>query len=108
MCTILAIQATTLTEVTSAISKTDYNLLGFLVVCFIAAAIGFALITWWLGHNVVIPTRDRAFRHLDMVDQTMSGLNETIKTIPARMDRVENKLDDVGNRVEHIERIVAK
>jgi hypothetical protein len=38
----------------------------------------------------------------------MSGLNETIKTIPARMDRVENKLDDVGNRVEHIERIVAK
>jgi hypothetical protein len=99
-------QAPKITEVTDAIAKQDYNLVGFLVVCAIAAAVGFSLITWWLGHNVVIPTRDRAFRHLDMVDETMSGLNETIKTIPARMDRVENKLDDVGNRVEHIERIV--
>ena len=101
-------QAATITDVSNAIAKQDYNLVGFLVVCAIAVAVGFALITWWLGHNVVIPTRDRAFRHLDMVDETMSGLNETIKTIPARMDRVENKLDDVGNRVEHIERIVAK
>jgi hypothetical protein len=101
-------QAATITDVSNAIAKQDYNLVGFLVVCAVAVAIGFSLITWWLGHNVVIPTRDRAFRHLDMVDETMSGLNETIKTIPARMDRVENKLDDVGNRVEHIERIVAK
>ena len=101
-------QAPKITEVTDAIAKQDYNLVGFLVVCAIAVSIGFALITWWLGHNVVIPTRDRAFRHLDMVDETMSGLNETIKTIPARMDRVENKLDDVGNRVEHIERIVER
>lgn len=101
-------QTPTLTETVDAIGRQDYTLVGFLVVCAIAAVAGFTLITWWLGNNVVIPTRDRAFRHLDMVDETMQGLNETIKTIPARMDRVENKLDDVGNRVEHIERIVAK
>jgi uncharacterized protein YoxC len=101
-------QAPTLNEISNAMAKHDYTLAGFLVVAAIAVAIGFALLLWWIGHNVVIPTRDRAFRHLDRVDETMSGLNETIKTIPARMDRVENKLDDVGNRVEHIERIVAK
>jgi len=101
-------QTPTLTEVADSIGRQDYTLVGFLVVLTIAVGVGFALITWWLGNNVVIPTRDRAFRHLDMVDQTMSGLNETIKTIPARMDRVETKLDDVGNRVEHIERIVER
>lgn len=101
-------QAPTLTEVTNAISSHDYTLAGFLVVAAIAVSVGFAMMLWWIGNNVVIPTRDRAFKHLDMVDLTMTNLNKTMETIPARMERVETKLDDVGSRVEHIERIVAK
>lgn len=40
----------------------------------------------WIGANVVLPARDRLFAHLDHVDQTMSNLAESIKSLRGLLD----------------------
>ena len=88
------------------LTEQNYTVAG--VVLVILACVGFALwrILSWTGNNVVIPARDRMFKHLDRVDETMREAAEVLPTlaeIPKRLESIEGKVDDLTVRVDDID-----
>lgn len=88
------------------LTESNYTAAGILLI--LTAAIGFGIwrISVWMGAQVLIPARDRAFKHLDAVDMTMreiSGSLQKLSEIPVRLDRIEGKVDTLTDRVDNID-----
>lgn len=88
------------------LTEGNYTAAGILLI--LAAAVGFGIwrVSIWIGAQVLIPARDRAFKHLDAVDTTMreiSGSLQKLSEIPVRLDRIEGKVDTLTDRVDNID-----
>lgn len=72
---------------------------GFAVV----VALGFLWAAWqagkWLGREILVPARDRAFQHLDNTNQALQGLCQTMDTLK---DEVSSKQTQTGEKLNHI------
>lgn len=98
--------AQTVEDITRIGTGNNYTLSGVLLLLILAA--GFmaykvgSRVVKWAGERAdkII---DRGFKHLDTVDSTMASLKDTIGGIGTRLDHVENKLDDLGEKVHHID-----
>lgn len=87
------------------LTEQNYTVAG--VVLVILACVGFAAwrILTWTGTHVVIPARDRAFKHLDRVDDTMQKAADVLPKlaeIPARLESIEGKMDGVVTKVDNL------
>jgi hypothetical protein len=110
------------TEIANAMKDNtgNYSFIAFLVV----SAICFGIAVWAIFNRVwqelLIPLRDRSFKHLDQVGAhmdsvgvTMEAINGALQEVSKRLPAMEIKIDTLGehmanvrSRVEHIERNV--
>ena len=102
--------AQTIDQVSALASKSDYSLVGVLVVAFAVCAIvgyrGAKTVAAWLAKEFLLPGRDKLFTHLDKTNLAMDGLNESMRTlrqVPERLERIEGKVDNLGERVDKID-----
>jgi len=72
---------------------------GFAVV----VALGFLWAAWqagkWLGREILVPARNRAFEHLDNTNKALQGLCQTMDTLK---DEVSSKQTQTGEKLNHI------
>lgn len=98
--------AQTVEDITRIATGNNYTLSGVLLLLILAA--GFVMykigsrIVVWSGERVD-KLLERGFKHLDTVDSTMASLKDTIGGIGTRLDQVESKIDDLGDKVNHID-----
>lgn len=93
-------------QVHRALTTQDYTTIGVLVVGFAIIVLGSWRFFSWFGKEIVVPSRDKAFSHLDQVNTTMKDISASLSKlsiVPERLDRIEQKVDTLGNRVDKID-----
>lgn len=93
-------------DVTRIATENNYTLSGVLLLFILAAGFfGYkaaAKVVVWAGARID-QLLDRGFKHLDTVDSTMASLKDTIGGMGTRLDSMEHKIDDLGEKVHHID-----
>lgn len=97
-------------DVVEIAKGTDYSLVGVLLVaigafCFFAVK-GVKAVCQWTAKEVIVPTRDRLFNHLERTSNAMEGLDESMRTlrnVPESLVRIEGKVNHLGDRVDQID-----
>lgn len=93
-------------DVADAMARTDYTLTGVLLVFICAMFVCFGLSVWWFANKVILPGLSRFFGHLDTVDKTMNGFNETLQKLPPQIEKLSEHASETNKRIEHIESYV--
>ena len=102
----LLAQAVDPSDIQNILTRNDYTVAGILVGAIIVSGLALWRVCSWVGKEFLIPSRDRAFRHLDTVDSTMreiSGSLQKLSEVPGRLDRIEHKVDDLSVRVDGLD-----
>lgn len=97
-------------DVVEIAKGTDYSLVGVLLVaigalCYIAVK-GIKTLCQWTAREVIVPSRDRLFNHLERTSNAMEGLDESMRTlrnVPESLVRIEGKVNHLGDRVDQID-----
>lgn len=93
-------------QVHRALTTQDYTTIGVLVVGFAIIVIGGWKFSSWFGKQIVEPSRDKMFNHLDQVNVTMKDISTSLSKlslVPERLDRIEQKVDTLENRFDKID-----
>jgi hypothetical protein len=88
------------------LTEQNYTVAGVVLVILFFVGLAVWRVLSWTGTNVVIPARDRMFKHLDRVDSTMQDVSEMLPKfaeMPARLESIEGKVDDLNERVDDID-----
>jgi hypothetical protein len=93
-------------DIADAMSRTDYTLTGFLLVFICAIFVCAGLSVWWVANRVMLPGLERFFGHLDAVDKTMRGFDETLQKLPPQIEKLAEHAEETNKRIEHIESYV--
>jgi len=93
-------------DITDAKARTDYTLTGFLLVLICSMFVCAGLCIWWSDNRILLPGLERFLGHLDTVDKTMNGFNETLQKLPPQIERLSDHAAETNKRIEHIESYV--
>jgi hypothetical protein len=88
------------------LTESNYTVAGVLLVIFVCFGLAVWRVISWIGREFVIPGRDRMFRHLDRVDDTMKDVSTSLQklaTVPERLDGIEEKVESISLRVKQID-----
>lgn len=88
------------------LTEDKYTITGVLIVSSIVAILAVWRFSSWIGKEIILPVRDKGFKHLDQVNETMQDISNSLNqmsSIPQRLDRIELKVDDLGNKVENLD-----
>lgn len=102
----LLAQVVDIAQAKEYMTETNYTTTGVVIVILIAVGLATWRVLSWLGKEVVIPGRDRMFRHLDCVDETfkdMSTSMQKLATVPEKLVVIENKVDGLTQRVNTLD-----
>jgi hypothetical protein len=93
-------------DIADAMARTDYTLTGVLLVFIVAMFVCAGMVVWWGANRILLPGLDRFFGHLDTVDKTMNGFNETLQKLPPQIEKLSEHAAETNKRIEHIESYV--
>lgn len=93
-------------DITDAMTRTDYTLTGVLLVFICAMFVCAALSIWWAANRIFLPGLDRFFGHLDAVDKTMRGFDDTLQQLPPQIEKLAEHASETNKRIERIESFV--
>ena len=88
------------------LTEDKYTITGVLIVSSIVAILAVWRFSSWVGKEIILPVRDKGFKHLDQVNETMQDISNSLNqmsSIPQRLDTIEKKVDDLGDKVEGID-----
>lgn len=88
------------------LTEQNYTVAGVVLVILFFIGLAMWRVLTWTGSNVVIPARDRIFKHLDVVNETMRDVSENLgklSEVPQRLGSIEGKVDGLTERVDDID-----